>query len=157
MTHARVLLAAGVSLALAAACHQDELFSPRVPPYAGGAMFQRYVSMGNSFTMGIQSGGINDSTQRVAYPVLVAGAMSGDPFYYPSLTIPGCPPPYTNIFTGARVGTGSTGTTCLFRSPSIPPYLSNVAVSGAWAIDLSTRSEERRVGKECRSRWSPYH
>src|SRR2546422_1060733 len=22
---------------------------------------------------------------------------------------------------------------------------------------FSTRSEERRVGKECRSRWSPYH
>ena len=22
---------------------------------------------------------------------------------------------------------------------------------------LSARSEERRVGKECRSRWSPYH
>ena len=22
---------------------------------------------------------------------------------------------------------------------------------------LSQRSEERRVGKECRSRWSPYH
>ena len=25
------------------------------------------------------------------------------------------------------------------------------------AIDLARRSEERRVGKECRSRWSPYH
>src|SRR2546425_10758137 len=25
------------------------------------------------------------------------------------------------------------------------------------AMDLKTRSEERRVGKECRSRWSPYH
>ena len=24
-------------------------------------------------------------------------------------------------------------------------------------IKLLTRSEERRVGKECRSRWSPYH
>ena len=24
-------------------------------------------------------------------------------------------------------------------------------------IDYSSRSEERRVGKECRSRWSPYH
>ena len=24
-------------------------------------------------------------------------------------------------------------------------------------IELSGRSEERRVGKECRSRWSPYH
>ena len=34
----------------------------------------------------------------------------------------------------------------------------------AWAHDAAhaegirdTRSEERRVGKECRSRWSPYH
>ena len=23
--------------------------------------------------------------------------------------------------------------------------------------NVTTRSEERRVGKECRSRWSPYH
>src|ERR1035437_10817089 len=28
---------------------------------------------------------------------------------------------------------------------------------GVPAINLSYRSEERRVGKECRSRWSPYH
>ena len=27
----------------------------------------------------------------------------------------------------------------------------------AKAIRTLTRSEERRVGKECRSRWSPYH
>src|SRR5260370_42499851 len=26
-----------------------------------------------------------------------------------------------------------------------------------WPILTSKRSEERRVGKECRSRWSPYH
>ena len=25
------------------------------------------------------------------------------------------------------------------------------------ALERLTRSEERRVGKECRSRWSPYH
>ena len=37
-------------------------------------------------------------------------------------------------------------------------------VDPAWFQDqaarkeyLTTRSEERRVGKECRSRWSPYH
>ena len=24
-------------------------------------------------------------------------------------------------------------------------------------VPILTRSEERRVGKECRSRWSPYH
>src|SRR3989449_405770 len=27
----------------------------------------------------------------------------------------------------------------------------------AGSVDAETRSEERRVGKECRSRWSPYH
>src|SRR2546426_8688811 len=27
---------------------------------------------------------------------------------------------------------------------------------GGWSIAV-VRSEERRVGKECRSRWSPYH
>ena len=26
-----------------------------------------------------------------------------------------------------------------------------------WKSDEFKRSEERRVGKECRSRWSPYH
>ena len=24
-------------------------------------------------------------------------------------------------------------------------------------VEMNVRSEERRVGKECRSRWSPYH
>ena len=28
---------------------------------------------------------------------------------------------------------------------------------GAYNAIRSDRSEERRVGKECRSRWSPYH
>ena len=26
-----------------------------------------------------------------------------------------------------------------------------------WFTGMEGRSEERRVGKECRSRWSPYH
>ena len=26
-----------------------------------------------------------------------------------------------------------------------------------FAEEMESRSEERRVGKECRSRWSPYH
>ena len=29
--------------------------------------------------------------------------------------------------------------------------------SEAFLIKYKNRSEERRVGKECRSRWSPYH
>src|SRR5260370_564027 len=31
------------------------------------------------------------------------------------------------------------------------------AETGARVVAASSRSEERRVGKECRSRWSPYH
>ena len=32
-----------------------------------------------------------------------------------------------------------------------------VAAIGGGSYFGYTRSEERRVGKECRSRWSPYH
>jgi len=36
-----------------------------------------------------------------------------------------------------------------------------LSISGSIALEnllfLRSRSEERRVGKECRSRWSPYH
>src|SRR5258708_28436185 len=36
------------------------------------------------------------------------------------------------------------------------PYAPRLGLGGAEAPDRE-RSEERRVGKECRSRWSPYH
>ena len=46
--------------------------------------------------------------------------------------------------------------------------IKNIAITGIYSTKKSTvwntyvrqraeRSEERRVGKECRSRWSPYH
>ena len=35
--------------------------------------------------------------------------------------------------------------------------LKKVLLFVRFSKDLSFRSEERRVGKECRSRWSPYH
>ena len=41
-----------------------------------------------------------------------------------------------------------------------PPYEKLVGnLEGAYSrrINIQHRSEERRVGKECRSRWSPYH
>ena len=40
-------------------------------------------------------------------------------------------------------------------------YMEDADTFGRMSISLadgeSMRSEERRVGKECRSRWSPYH
>ena len=37
------------------------------------------------------------------------------------------------------------------------PQGAPVPAGKAAGIDGGARSEERRVGKECRSRWSPYH
>ena len=52
-----------------------------------------------------------------------------------------------------------------FRLFSILPicliiWLQHLASQGgpaALEYTIASRSEERRVGKECRSRWSPYH
>src|SRR3712207_9566555 len=38
--------------------------------------------------------------------------------------------------------------------PGVPDALATLVT---WALAKDPRSEERRVGKECRSRWSPYH
>ena len=38
------------------------------------------------------------------------------------------------------------------RISDVLPYVTNAQIG-----DSTNRSEERRVGKECRSRWSPYH
>ena len=49
------------------------------------------------------------------------------------------------------------------ESPSLEVFKNHVdvalrdVVSGHGGDGLGWRSEERRVGKECRSRWSPYH
>src|SRR5260221_1924977 len=55
---------------------------------------------------------------------------------------------------------GSEGTTTWNASSEFPPNRVG-SVSGPITSKNSTnepgRSEERRVGKECRSRWSPYH
>src|SRR5260370_12587998 len=50
-----------------------------------------------------------------------------------------------------RTGPGEPGPV---RGDLLLVYLSRARVDQA---DIHQRSEERRVGKECRSRWSPYH
>src|SRR2546430_3793115 len=47
------------------------------------------------------------------------------------------------------VVTGASNRTFLIRNRILESYFSGV--------QNAKRSEERRVGKECRSRWSPYH
>ena len=70
--------------------------------------------------------------------------------------------------TSALVGSSLTGILIGVMAVSLmqleaPVMLANAIGSGlsglvglVWTI-IAVRSEERRVGKECRSRWSPYH
>ena len=41
--------------------------------------------------------------------------------------------------------------------PLIAEQALSVTIGLADTLMVSSRSEERRVGNECRSRWSPYH
>ena len=44
------------------------------------------------------------------------------------------------------------------KSSILPKFIPMIKIIKATAINCTLlRSEERRVGKECRSRWSPYH
>src|ERR1035438_4682190 len=52
-----------------------------------------------------------------------------------------------------------TGTpvNCLLLQSPAPALVAAAQARGVVALAVVARSEERRVGKECRSRWSPYH
>lgn len=130
------LIPAALALSLVAACRANETVTPPDLTSTSG-LFRRYVSMGNSITAGFQSAGINDSTQQLAYPVLLARAANA-PFYVPSLNKPGCPAPFVNNVTQARVG-GAGATACALRAPATSatfPYLSNVGTPGFTAPNV---------------------
>ena len=59
---------------------------------------------------------------------------------------------YRNRWAGVGLITGACSMV------GIPAFAMRTNRNAAGANPtLTTRSEERRVGKECRSRWSPYH
>ncbi|MEO6864606.1 MAG: SGNH/GDSL hydrolase family protein [Gemmatimonadaceae bacterium] len=119
---------------LTAACADNGPTAVVPAPVPVNSLFTSYVALGNSLTAGYQSGGINDSTQQLSYPSLLAQAMKTR-YAYPSLALPGCPPPVVNFQTQARLA-GGTGSTCALRSPSsITGALNNVGVPGALAVD----------------------
>ena len=44
-----------------------------------------------------------------------------------------------------------------FGNALIPDMIADASIQEINGVFYCYRSEERRVGKECRSRWSPYH
>ena len=94
-----------------------------------GPLFERYVSLGNSITAGFQSGGIVESTQEQAYPVLLA-AKAGARFGIPALAAPGCPPLMPAPLVPAPLA-------CGLRTFERADPIQNVAVPGANAGHIS--------------------
>ncbi len=129
----RALVIVAMATPLLLSCNDDSL----LPAEPVDEIFSRYAAMGNSITAGFQSGGINDSTQLESYSVILAQAMgleTGRDFTYPSIAMPGCPPPLVNVFTNERIDT-IPETECAFRG-ELPRQLNNVAVPGADVIDV---------------------
>lgn len=126
----RAAALAGTVLLGACVGDGDDLLAPRVP-FAGGGLFQRYVSLGNSITAGYQSGGINDSLQVRAYPVLLA-ERAGAQFFAPLIARPGCPRP----FLAPLGSTGRVGTADSCTRVNNPQFVSNLAVPGERLRDL---------------------
>ena len=62
-----------------------------------------------------------------------------------------------NALIGAVSTLGAKFGPSLVNKFSGPSFWAILAVWHAISASSSLRSEERRVGKECRSRWSPYH
>jgi phospholipase/lecithinase/hemolysin len=115
-----------------------------IAPSPVNAMFASYVAIGNSITAGFQSDGINDSTQKQSFALLLARSM-GTRYAYPSLAMPGCRPPVNNFQTQSRVTLAgqpaSTALTCALRNPaSITAALNNVAVPGIQSDDPTAKA-----------------
>src|SRR2546430_4339763 len=82
------------------------------------------------------------------------------------LTVTGvqtCALPISSASTPARTSAPSAmpapsaRTTPSWRAAHAPCDTSGSCGRASTTSAATTRSEERRVGKECRSRWSPYH
>ncbi len=130
------------AIPLLAACSdfvENESLAPRPVP-SGGSQFVTYAAIGTSIAAGIQSGGINDSTQRDAYTYRLAQAMGLTPgvdWIYPSFRGAGCPGPFTNPLTNQRVGGGSA-TFCGFRTATPPVNNTGIPfLRAAQALDVT--------------------
>ena len=154
------LAAAALAAALTAAC--SDPMGPRAAPPRGGApslavqptaqeMFARYVALGTSNSMGVQSAGISAAGERAAWPAQLAARVGGVTFAEPLVQDPGCGPPLLAplatdvLLLGAfsAFGAGDDLVTAIMNTCSplqsgITLPTNNVAISGADVHDALT-------------------
>ena len=102
------------------------------------SLFQRYVALGTSNSMGVQSAGIFATGQRAAWPAQLA-ARVGMPFSLPLVQDPGCGPPLLPPLAADAVLVGAFGNdlvtgvmnTCAALQDGVTLPANSVAISGA--------------------------
>lgn len=149
MGHSR-LLRSGLLL-LAAAC--SDLDAPS-PPSSAAEMFERFVALGTSNSMGVQSAGIFAAAQRAAWPAQLASRVGGS-FSMPLVQDPGCGPPLasplaTDFALVGALGNGlitAVSGTCAPLQRGITPPTNNVAISGANVHDALVATPESQSGR----------
>ena len=136
MKRLAILLLAAPLAGCSSLVDNEELGRRPIP--SGGEQFSTYSAIGTSIGAGIQSAGINDSTQREAYTTQLAEAMGLTPgvdWFYPSFAGFGCPAPFTNPLTQARLGGGTPP--CSRRDPaSVRDFMHNVSIPSIRAAQV---------------------
>ena len=63
----------------------------------------------------------------------------------------------SSIFYGCEITAPETVDPSLVDADRVVDEFASLQTETQDILNIVARSEERRVGKECRSRWSPYH
>jgi len=123
------------SAVLLSACGDDER-EPSGP--RGQEAFERYVSLGTSVSMGVQSAGVFYATQQHAWPALLAHqAFASSRFTIPLIQGPGCYSPliapiqFQRRLSGAQFPSVNAQDLVCALYPGITLPTNNVAVDGA--------------------------
>src|SRR5829696_1393293 len=113
----------------------------------GLGVFQRYVSIGTSISMGVQGDGVYAATQQTSWPAQLA-RLAHRELTLPLIQAPGCSAPFrAPLATGKRLNDESAGLPFLQRQcapnePGVVLPTGNVAVDGARTIHALTATPE---------------
>jgi len=155
--NARRLYSAVLAVAALAACADNSLVPTEArQPLAqaspeliseGEGIFQRYVAIGTSISMGVQSDGVYAATQQTSWPAQLA-RLAHRELSLPLIQAPGCSAPFrAPLATGTRTSGEGAGLDFLLRqcSPNEAGVVlptGNVAIDGARTGQALTATPE---------------
>jgi hypothetical protein len=131
--------------------------SPSVSAPTAPEMFARFVALGTSNSMGVQSAGIFAAGQRAAWPAELARRV-GVPFSLPLVQDPGCGPPLLPPLASDLVLVGAFGddlvtavmTFCAPLRDGVVLPTNSVAISGAKVRDALWSTPETETARVAR-------